>query len=356
MKLYSYLLGALCLMAATACGGQGGNQSSTDEARRVNLYTVSSDAPQPTLRFPAKVKATHDIDIAFRVSGMIQKVYVKEGEPVREGQLLAELDPTDYAVQLSATEAEYKQIKGEAERVMALYKENGTTPVANEKAMYGLQQIEAKYKNHKDQLGYTKLYAPFSGFVQKRLFDANETVAAGMPVISLISRDMPEVELNIPAADYVRRSQFERFSCTFDVYPGKTYELKLIGITEKANANQLYAMRQKLVGGTEPIPSPGMNTNVTITCKADQETTWAVPRSALIEEGGQSYLYRYEGGCVARLAAELVRPNSDGTILIHCEGLHSGDQVVASGVHFLKEGDSVQALPAVTITNEGGLL
>ena len=75
-----------------------------------------------------KVKAAQDISLAFRVSGTISKIHVKDGARVQEGQLLAELDPTDYQVQLDATEAEYQQIKAEAERVMALYKDNGTTP------------------------------------------------------------------------------------------------------------------------------------------------------------------------------------------------------------------------------------
>ena len=92
-------------------------------------------------------------------------MHVNDGTYVRKGQLLAELDPTDYQVQLDATEAEYKQIKAEAERVMALYKDNGTTPSANDKAVYGLKQITAKYRHHKDQLGYTRLYAPFSGYI-----------------------------------------------------------------------------------------------------------------------------------------------------------------------------------------------
>ena len=123
--------------------------------------------------FPGKVKAAQDISLAFRVSGTISKIHVKDGARVQEGQLLAELDPTDYQVQLDATEAEYQQIKAEAERVMALYKDNGTTPNANDKAVYGLKQITAKYKHHKDQLAYTRLYAPFNGYVQKRLFEGS---------------------------------------------------------------------------------------------------------------------------------------------------------------------------------------
>ena len=72
-----------------------------------------------------------------------------------------------------------------------------TTPDANDKAMYGLKQITAKYNHAKDQLEYTRLYAPFSGYVQKRLFDSHETIAAGMPVVSIISEGTPEVEINL---------------------------------------------------------------------------------------------------------------------------------------------------------------
>lgn len=165
---------------------------------------------------------------------------------MRKGQLLAELDPTDYRIQLDVAEAEYQSVKAEAERVMALYKENVTTPDANDKAVYGLRQITAKYNHAKDQLAYTRLYAPFSGYVQKRLFDSHETVAAGMPVVSIISEGSPEVEINLPAVEYIRRQQFTRYYCTFDIYPHQRYALELISVTPKANANQLYTMRLQL--------------------------------------------------------------------------------------------------------------
>ena len=191
----------------------------------VKIDTIVSADKQTFLQFPGKVKAAQDISLAFRVSGTISKIHVKDGTRVQEGQLLAELDPTDYQVQLDATEAEYQQIKAEAERVMALYKDNGTTPNANDKAVYGLKQITAKYKHHKDQLAYTRLYAPFNGYVQKRLFEAHETIGAGMPVLSMISSGTPEVEINLPAAEYIRRDQFDNYHCTFDIYPGETYGL-----------------------------------------------------------------------------------------------------------------------------------
>lgn len=274
MKRIYLILTGISLILLSSCA-QRAREAKGHQT--VKIDTVVSADKQTFLQFPGKVKAAQDISLAFRVSGTISKIHVKDGARVQEGQLLAELDPTDYQVQLDATEAEYQQIKAEAERVMALYKDNGTTPNANDKAVYGLKQITAKYKHHKDQLAYTRLYAPFNGYVQKRLFEAHETIGAGMPVIAMISGGTPEVEINLPAAEYIRREQFDNYHCTFDIYPGETYPLKLISVTPKANANQLYTMRLQVVPGTRAIPSPGMNTMVTILCRTEQENTLSVP-------------------------------------------------------------------------------
>ena len=355
MKLFHYFLGTLALLVATSCSDRKSQADST-KISIVKTDTVRLASSLSVLQFPAKVRAAHDIKLAFKVSGTIEKIGVKEGEAIKKGQLLAQLDPTDYEVQLQATEAEYNQVKGEAQRVMALYQENGTTPNANDKAKYGLQQIEAKYKNHRDQLEYTRMYAPFDGYVQKCLFDSHETVAAGMPVISFISKDAPEVELNLPASAYIRRSDFETYSCTFDLFPEKAYNLKLIGITEKANANQLYTMRLQVEKNVLPLPSPGMNTTVSITCKSEGQAVWAVPGGAVMQQDGKEYLYIYKDGHIHLTEVKSLRLKNDGTVLIHCSQLKQGDRVVSSGIHYLKDGQAVQMLQPTSSTNEGGLL
>ena len=272
--------------------------------------------------------------------------------------MLAELDPTDYQVQLDATEAEYKQIKAEAERVMALYKENGTTPSANDKAVYGLKQITAKYQHHKDLLGYTRLYAPFNGYIQKRLFEAHETIGAGMPVLSMISGDAPEVEINLPAAEYIRREQFNQYHCTFDIYPDRSYPLKLISVTPKANANQLYTMRLQLVADKQPVPSPGMNTMVTIRCDSDDAHSMSVPCNAILQKDGKAgvFVYTPSDNKVSRREVTIVRLMSDGRCIITSDELKPGELVVSAGIHHIQNGETVKPLPAASKTNIGGLL
>lgn len=355
-SIHPVIAWGILLALLTACSG------GTKEEKRVqsvNIDTVRPASGLATVQFPGKVKAAQDLNLSFKVSGTIQKIYVPEGGAIRTGQLLAELDPTDYQVQLDATEAEYNQIKAEAERVMALYKENGTTPNANDKAVYGLKQITAKYQHHKDQLRYTRLYAPFGGYVQKHLFDAHETVGAGMPVLSVISAGTPEVEISLPASEYIRRGEFSSYHCTFDIYPGRQYALKLISVTPAANANQLYTMRLQLQAGDgQPLPSPGMNTMVTIHCQTEGAQALSVPSGAILEREGKSYVYLLQESDNRLRLCEVtpLQLLGNGRALVRSAEVKAGDVIVVSGTHHVREGEEVKPLPAVTPTNVGGLL
>lgn len=348
---------AVCLVniIITSCGE---TQKNTDKVKTVKTDTVRMEGSQTLLKYPGKVKASEDISLAFRVSGTIRSIKVEDGQAVRAGQLLAELDPTDYQIQLDATEAQYKQVKSEAERVIALYNDGGTTPVAYDKAVYGLKQITALYEHHKDELSYTKLYAPFNGYIQKHLFKAHETVGAGMPVLSMVGQGAPEVEINLPAAEYIRREQFTDYQCTFDIYPDKVYPLRLIGITHKANANQLYTMRLQLMTEGLPTPSAGMNTMVNIRLNDGSSRELKVVSGAVLQKDGKSgvFVYDAQNNQVQFKEVDLLRLTSDGQAVVVSTQLKAGDVVVSAGAHSISDGETVRPLPAQTSTNVGGLL
>ena len=355
MKDFSFILICLFyLLSFTSCK----QNQERSQIKTVKIDTIRTEGSQTLLQYPGKVKAAEDVSLAFRVSGTIRKIYVQDGQPVKVGQLLAELDPTDYQIQLDATEAQYKQVKSEAERVIALYNDGGTTPVAYDKAVYGLKQITALYEHHKDELSYTKLYAPFSGFVQKHLFEAHETVGAGMPVIQMVGQGNPEVEINLPAAEYIRREQFSDYQCTFDIYPDKVYPLKSIGITHKANANQLYTMRLQLLTEGLPMPSAGMNTMVSIRLNDGQSNEMKVSTNALLQADGRSciFVYHPETGTVQSQEVTMLRLTSDGNCIITSPSLKVGDIVVTAGVHAIRDGEKVKPLPPISKTNVGGLM
>ncbi|MDR1601789.1 MAG: efflux RND transporter periplasmic adaptor subunit [Tannerella sp.] len=333
-------------------------KTNTEEiVRSVKTDTARIYGEKPKAVFPGKVKAASDVDLSFRVAGPIAGIHVEAGAFVRKGQTLAEIDSRDYEIQLAATEAEYRQIGAEAERIIELYGKGSVTPNDYDKAVYGLKQITAKYDAHRNALADTKLTAPFDGYVQKRFFDAGETVGAGMPVLSMIDAGAPEVEINIPSAEYIRRDRFESFACEVDIYPGRVFPLNLIGITQKANMNQLYTVRLKMKSSDRQTPSPGMATMVTIQFRPEKSELVYIPYTALFETGTISsvWVYSPDSHTVAARKVTVYELHTDGTVILS-EGLTSGEIVITAGVHSLKEGEKVKVLPPVSETNAGGLL
>lgn len=356
MSIHRLLLFCLPPVLLAACGQR---PQALHGPQTVRVDTVKAGERHAHLQFPGRVKAAQDVTLAFRVSGPIARMHVCEGDRVREGQLLAELDPADYRVQLDATEAEYRQVKAQAERILALYGEKAVTADARDKAAYGLEQIEAKYRHHRDQLEYTRLFAPFDGRVHKRYFAAHETVGAGMPVLSVVSDGLPEVEINLPAAEYVRHEQFRDYYCTLDVYPGVRYALRPAGIAPKANANQLYTMRLQIrPDASQPLPAPGMNAMVTIGYAQPAGRPVAVPAGALLHRDGRTAVFRYDpsDSTVHRLDVTVARLLPDGNAVIEADGLDAGGLVVSSGVHHIEDRERVKPLTPPAPTNIGGLL
>jgi RND family efflux transporter MFP subunit len=345
---------ACCLVLLVGCkeNRQAGEVVKTIKADTVRIYGLAG-----SIQFPGKVTAPSDINLAFRVSGPIGNVYARVGAHVKKGELLAQIDPRDYELQLAATEAEYNKIKAEVDRVTELYEKGSVTPNDYDKARYGYQQISAKLHAHRNALNDTKLVAPVDGYIQKRLFEPGETVGAGIPVISMIAAGSGEVEINIPSTEYVRRNQFADYSCRAEVFPGVTFPLELIGITPQANANQLYTMRLRLKNSSDELPGPGMSVMVTIQFRNEETTTFSIPLSAVFELENTATVWVYDSTSetVATRKITISEILKDGRAVVS-SGLQQGELVVTAGIHTLKEGQKVKLLPVVTVTNVGGLL
>ena len=161
MKGVFYLLTA-CMAVSVLCSCNGKKEAQED-VQYVMTATAKGGGNESQQTYPARTRSMEETNVAFRVSGTIERVFVKEGDYVRKGQLIATMDARDYRVQLEATQAEYAQIKADAERVFELYKEQATTASNYDKARYGLSQITQKLQHHKNQLADTRLYAPING-------------------------------------------------------------------------------------------------------------------------------------------------------------------------------------------------
>lgn len=352
--IISLVMGTLLL---TACS-ESKQQSS--ELPKVRLTTVQMSTSYKQNSYPGRAFAEESAAVAFKVSGTIASIPVKVGDKVRKGQVIARMDPKDYNVQLTATKAEYESIKSECERVIALYKDGGTSELAYDKARYGLEQITQKLQHAQDQVNECVLYAPFDGYVQNVILGEHEVVASGIPVLSVFGSKNIEVAINVPANEYLRAKDFKSFVCTFSALEGKNYIAHLKSVSQKANANQLYEVRLTLEGDLSMV-TPGMTAMVDIYYSDDQDIPSEIPATAVFADSdGKAFVFVYNeqsagDGVLKKTPVEVSVLKTDGNVHIR-RGLTAGQRIVATGVHHLEDGQQVQPNKETTKTNVGGLL
>lgn len=355
MRISKLLLIVLAVAACVSCADKKEKQ---EVIPLVKTQVVGEAASTMIHEFPGRVKASKDVGVSFKVAGTIQSILLKEGDAFRKGQVLAIMDPKDYQLQYNAAKAQYEQVKAQAGRVMNLYADSVVSADKYDQARYGLEQVTAKYEFARNQLEDCKLVAPFNGYVHKRYFESGTTVAAGMPVLSIISSGAPEIEIEIPAKVLDMKDNFASFTARFD-YSDEPVELRLISISPKANSNQLYPIRLSIDSKDGKYPTPGMNTMVKVNFKSDEYEMYSIPSTALFSEAGDDRTYVWlisaDNVVVRKREVAVKTLHTNGTADISL-GLQAGNVIITAGVHQLHEGQKVQVLKETSSTNVGSLL
>lgn len=306
---------------------------------------------------PGRIREEAEFNLAFRVGGPISNITVREGDYVRAGQLVAQMDRRDYEIQLNAAQAQHEQIQAEAERIIELYNRNSVSVNDYDKAVSGLKMVEAKLENARQQLNDTRLVAPVSGYIQRINFRQDEIVEAGMPVVTLLDVSQYQVDVDIPVSIYTRRGDILSFSGVVPPMLNDTLDLRLLGISRKANQNQLYRMNLGICNGNEKDLAPGMDVMVEVIFRNKAELLACVPITAVFNKEAGAFVWVYDSASqtVSRREVATGKLAGEGRIYV-MSGLQPGEQVVVAGVSLIRENETVEPLEPVSETNVGGLL
>lgn len=348
-----FLTLAVCTLFAVSCANQ--QTPKTESIRKVRYEVVATVQSTPLSTLPAKLVAAAETNCSFRVAGVLESIDCREGDFVKKGDVVAQLDSRDYEIQLAATVAEHDAIKGEVERIIALYEKQSVPKNDYEKAVSALKQISSKLSAHQNALDDTKLRAPFSGYIQHRNFDRGAALSAGMPVVSMISSSLPEVVLNIPAAEYIRRDELTSATASIEIFKGVVFPLKPLGVSHKANLNGLYEARFQLTKHEGVTPTAGMVAMVQLNYPTQATSQIEIPLAAIIERGGKSYVWIINDLKVSLREVSVSEIKRNGIAALS-SGLSAGDKIVTAGVGSLKEGDDVRLLEQPSASNIGNLL
>lgn len=354
MKTKPVVISLLLFCLLAGCKNNTNNQDSTTvkNVKTVSPVVISSVNVRT---FPGVVKVANEINLGFKTAGQISHVLVKEGDYVREGAVIAELDKKDYMLQLEGSQIQYDQLKTEVERLSILYEKNNIPGNDYEKALAGLQALEVQLKANKNIVEYTTLRAPVSGYIQSVNFVKSEMVNAGTPVVTFIDISSVKVETELPASLFLRQDEFVNYSCRTNLVPDKNIPLKFVGINKKSNSRQLYKMNF-VPGSSHSGLAPGMNVEVMITMNVEADGgVYTLPSKAILKKGDTSYVWCVENNIARRKEITTGGVDNGGRIIV-LSGISAKDEIIEAGLRVIEEGDKVAIIPETAETNKGGVL
>ncbi|MFR9590913.1 MAG: efflux RND transporter periplasmic adaptor subunit [Rikenellaceae bacterium] len=349
--------GIVVLMFLTSCVEVGDVTKSVQKVKCEEAKSVGDQDSSTT--YPGKIVASADVNLSFRVAGVVDRIAVVEGQRVLRDQVVAYMDDRDYKLQLAATQAEYDAVSAEVERVVAMYGDKTVSQNDYDKAVSGLKQITSKLSAHRNAYADTQLRAPFDGYIQTINFKRGEAVAAGTPIIKFISASAPEVVINIPASEYLRHSQLSSAVATLNSMPNKEFTLKSVGVSHKANLNQLHEWRFVVCDDEGVYPTLGNSAMVQLIYSSANEiaseSKSIIPFSAVFERDGECCVWRIDNGEAQLVKVELGDVLRNGNVIVK-GGISMGDMVITAGVNSISEGQKVEPMSAPSKSNVGNIL
>ncbi|MBQ7169920.1 MAG: efflux RND transporter periplasmic adaptor subunit [Synergistaceae bacterium] len=345
--------------------------------RPVRTVRLQGGKDSFTRRYFGTVQGGKRADLSFRVPGTLRKINAEKGSSVKRGALLATLDPRDFNTSisraqstLSQAEAQYKNAQADFTRYENLYKQKviaraqyDTYKTQVDVAKSAVDSANASLKSARDALKDTELRAPFDGVIADRKVENFQDVTAKQTIFSLQDLTTLEIVFSIPDNDILlapvhnvrnlqdlkNRSETFDITARFDALPEKSFPLAIKEVATQATASNTYPVTATMPQQKDIRLLPGMAVTVEVDFsggKSDSENDgkFSVPSTAILNEGGSNYVWRYAVGQVSRVPVNVGQIHEGGYVDIEGKTLGGGDVIVTSGVNFLHEGQKVRLM------------
>jgi RND family efflux transporter MFP subunit len=197
-----FLIPAACLLLSmTGCqkknnGGEGLTNPETVVAQPVKKLTVNRE-----ISLSGNIEGKKTIKLGFLVSGKVNYLPLDEGSTFHQGDCIAGLDPESYRLGLDAATAGLNQVTDEYNRLQKMHAKGSLAESDFEKVSNTLKQVQAQQKLAAKNLADTKLFAPISGVILKRLSEPGEVVGSGYPVYVLADISSIKVSASVPESE-----------------------------------------------------------------------------------------------------------------------------------------------------------
>ncbi|WP_288842242.1 efflux RND transporter periplasmic adaptor subunit [uncultured Deefgea sp.] len=347
------------LVAMVVLAGCKSEQKPVEEIRPVRTMLVGGALPAAAEVYSGEVKAQHEVPMGFRIAGKMISRAVSVGDTVKKGQVLAQLDAGDVALNatgaraaLSSAQAQLAQAKLDYQRSQDLHAQNFVSQAEVDKrqtALISAQKLSEQAKAHVDlannQSSYAQLIADGDGVITQTLAEPGSVVSAGQSVLMLAKAGQYEAVIDVPENRVHAWQPGQKVA----VQLWADADRALVGtVSEVAPAadSKTRTFRVKVALPEKNTAALGMTIQVSqVFASKEIPNEISVPMSAIFGKEQMMRVWLVDNKNTVHSQPITVLGHQGQQVRI--EGIPAKSTVVTAGVHLLREGQKIKVLPLV---------
>ena len=307
----------------------------------VKTYSVTEQSENNQIKVLGIITSESEVKPSFKTGGVIRQTYVKEGDIIKKGQLLATLEMDEIDAQVRQAEEGLKKSERDLVRVKNLYKDSVATLEQVQNATTVFELTKRNTQIAKFNRSYSVIRSSIDGKVIKQIMFKGEITGPGNPIYAILgigSKDWV-IKAGLTDRDWARVTQEDTVTITMDAYPDRSFVGYIANKSSVGgNASGTFDVEIRFKENT-PILAVGLIANVNISM-TKSVTHKIIPIEALVKtDGNTAYAYTIKNGLAKRIKLTIAKLLGDKVAISN--GLEGIEMVVTTGAMYLEEGDKV---------------
>ena len=332
--------GASMSILFTACsqsdsgGGQGAFPVSAVVA------PVEQRALEDKIFLVGSLEAIEEVDLISEVDARIVEINFREGEPVREGQLLIRLDDRKLKANVAEMRARFNLAKANLERSATLLERETISQQDYDQARAEYDAAQALLDLSEEELEDAAIQAPFAGVMTERMVSLGQFTTRGQLLGSLVVMNPIEVEFNAPERYIAQIEMDQRIEITVESFPGETFQGEVVFISPRVDRDTRTVLVKAELQNPDHRLKPGMFGNLELIFKA-REAALIIPEAAISYANDQAsvVVMTPEKKAAFRNVDVGIRLAGEAEIL---NGLEENERVVVEGWQKMRPDSLIQ--------------
>lgn len=317
--------------AAGTAGGRGGG------ATPVTIVTVRSERLSQKLEALGNARANESVDISSKTSNVVTAVRFRDGERVRQGQVLVQLDDATARADVAAAQAALTESEAQYNRSRELLDTQALSKSQFDQLEATLKSNRAKLQSAQARLEDTVIRAPFSGRVGLRRVSVGTLISPGDVITTLDDTSIIKLDFAVPENFLATLREGLSVRATAPAFPGRTFTGQVASIDSRVDMNTRSVTVRALLSNEDGALRPGMFLSVSLA--KDERETMVIPEEALTPEAEKQFVFVVADGKASRREVRIGgrRPGSVEVLA----GLNPGERVVVEGTQKIRDGATV---------------